>query len=164
MTLEKSAVIHQDLLSGVPVLNRQRQFRIDRKAVALFCTALLRSLGQQDQTLSVVFAGIREMYAINRRYRGKDYATDVLSFSYGKARMEGRLFLGEIVIAPKVAFDQANRSGVSPEKELRKLLVHGALHLLGYDHETDRGQMKRIQTKLLHRKFFLNPPPLAQLK
>jgi probable rRNA maturation factor len=102
------------------------------------------------------------MRIINRRYRGKDYATDVLSFSYGKMKMDGRLFLGEIVIAPEVAVDQSNRFGGSPEKELRKLLVHGTLHLLGYDHETDRGEMKRIQAKLLRRKFFAASPPLTQ--
>ncbi len=104
------------------------------------------------------------MRSINHRYRGRDYATDVLSFSYGSLQMEGRTFLGEIIIAPAVATDQAIRHGASPEKELRKLVVHGMLHLLGYDHETDRGQMSQIQRKLLQRKFFLNPPPLAQLK
>ncbi len=118
----------------------------------------------QDCAVSIVFVGPREMRSINHRYRGRDYATDVLSFSYGSLQMEGRTFLGEIIIAPAVATDQAIRHGASPEKELRKLVVHGMLHLLGYDHETDRGQMSQIQRKLLQRKFFLNPPPLAQLK
>ncbi len=99
---------------------------------------------------------------MNDRYRGRNYATDVLSFSYGKLKMEGMPFLGEVVIAPKIAVDQAVRNRVSPDKELRKLLVHGILHLLGYDHETDEGQMNRIQTKLLRRKFFLNSPSLMQ--
>ena len=100
------------------------------------------------------------MRRINKCYRNKDYATDVLSFSYGRVRMEGVYFLGEIVIAPRVAVVQAIRSGVSPEKELRKLLAHGALHLLGYDHETDRGEMNRFQARLIQRRFFSNPPPL----
>jgi probable rRNA maturation factor len=104
------------------------------------------------------------MRSINCRFLERNYATDVLSFSYGKLRMEGVLFLGEIVIAPEIAVNQAVRNGVSPEKELRKLLVHGILHLLGYDHETDRGQMNRIQTRLLRRKFFLDSPVLMQSK
>jgi probable rRNA maturation factor len=69
-------------------------------------------------------------------------------------------FLGEILIAPEVAVSQAVRYAVSAEKELRKLLVHGILHILGYDHETDKGQMEQLQAKLLRRKLFSNPPSL----
>jgi len=157
-------MIPGDLLRRIPVLNRQRQFKIDRKAVAFFCASLLRSLDMQNRVISVVFLGAREMHSINRQYRGKDYVTDVLSFSYEGVNMEGMSFIGEIVIAPEVAVNQAIRYGVAPEKELRKLLVHGTLHLLGYDHETDGGQMNRMQTKLMRRRFFLNPPPLAKMK
>ena len=130
----------------------------------MFCAALLRALDFLDSALSVVFVSAREMRSINYRFLGRNYATDVLSFSYGKLRIEGVPFLGEIVIAPEVAFNQAVRNGVSREKELRMLLVHGILHLLGYDHETDQGQMKRIQKRLLRRKFLLNSPLLMQSK
>ena len=78
--------------------------------------------------------------------------------------MDDKPFLGEIIIAPGTAVRQAGRFGVSPERELKKLLVHGILHLLGYDHEQDKGEMKRFQTRLLRRKFFLNAPALADLK
>ena len=101
---------------------------------------------------------------MNRRYRGKDYATDVLSFSYGSVKVEGMPFLGEVVISPAVASDQAIRYGVAQEKELRRLLVHGTLHLLGYDHETDKGQMMQMQAKLMHRKFFSESPSITQPK
>jgi len=114
--------------------------------------------------MSIVFVSARQMRFMNRRYLGRDYATDVLSFSYGLLEIEGVPYLGEVVIAPEIAFNQARRFGVSPERELRKLLVHGTLHLLGHDHETDQGQMSRIQAKLLHRKFFVSPPELAPLK
>ena len=77
------------------------------------------------------------MRAYNREHRGKDYPTDVLSFPYGWAE-EGLPFLGEIVIAPAVARD-----------DFSKLLVHGILHLLGYDHETDHGEMLRLQSQLV---------------
>ncbi len=117
-----------------------------------------------DRAVSVVFLGAREMRAINHKYRGKDYATDVLSFAYRGVNMEGMSFIGEVVIAPEIAADQAVKYGVKPEKELRKLLVHGTLHLMGYDHETDRGQMNRMQAKLMRRKFFDDPPLLTQLK
>jgi len=104
------------------------------------------------------------MRSINSAYRGQDHATDVLSFSYEGMNVEGLSCLGEIVIAPEFAANQAIRYGISPDSELGKLLVHGTLHLLGYDHETDNGQMSRFQAKLLRRKFFLNSPPMIKLE
>ncbi len=121
-------------------------------------------MGRPGHSLSVTFVGAREMRSLNYRYLKRDYATDVLSFSYGSVKMDGIPFLGEIVIAPEIAVDQAVRLRISPEKELKSLLVHGILHLLGYDHEADRGQMNRFQRKLQHRKFFQNAPSLADLK
>ncbi len=112
----------------------------------------------------MVFVGAQEMRSLNRRYLQRDYATDVLSFSYGGMVMEGLPFLGEIVIAPEVAVVQAVRHRTPPERELRKLVVHGILHLLGYDHETDEGQMNCFQTKLLRRKFFADARSLADLR
>jgi len=117
-----------------------------------------------NHTLSVAFVSAREIHSLNRRYLKRDYATDVLSFSYGNVKMEGISFLGEIVIAPEIAVDQAACFRTSPEKELKRLLVHGILHLLGYDHETDRGQMSRLQNQLQRRKFFQNAPSLADLR
>lgn len=104
------------------------------------------------------------MRLLNCRYRGKDYSTDVLSFIYDEAEVDGSPFLGEIVIAPAVAVEHALEYGNSAEDELRKLLVHGTLHLLGYDHETDRGQMIRLQSKLLHKRFLSTLPPLVRLR
>ena len=101
---------------------------------------------------------------MNRKYLGRDYATDVLSFSYGAMHIEGRSYLGEIIIAPEVAVLQATRYRMRPEKEMRKLLVHGILHLLGYNHETDRGRMNRLQAKLLGRKLLASSPALMHMK
>ena len=98
--------------------------------------------------LSIVFVGPRAMQSLNRAYRGKDYATDVLSFVY-EDHSEGNVLLGDIVIAPSVAVENARRFGTGAEAEIRRLLVHGILHLLGYDHEADRGEMKRIQSRLM---------------
>jgi len=130
----------------------------------LFCSKLLQALEMPDRAISVVFLSAREMRSVNEKYRGKDYATDVLSFAYRGVNMEGISFIGEIIIAPDIAVHQAARYGIKPERELRKLLLHGVLHLMGYDHETDRGQMNRIQGKLMRRRFFDAAPRLAQLK
>ena len=99
---------------------------------------------------------------MNRQYRGRDYATDVLSFAYPGETVEGAPFLGEVVIAPEVACCQAQRWHVRPEREMRKLLAHGILHLLGYDHETDKGEMIRLQRRLLRRQGISRTGPFVE--
>jgi probable rRNA maturation factor len=150
--------------AGIQIRNKQRRHKICSAPVAAFCGAVLESLDVLSPALSIAFVSSKEMRAINLRYLEHNYATDVLSFSYESPVVEGMVFLGEIVIAPEVAALQAVRYGADPEKELRKLLVHGMLHLLGYDHETDKGQMIRLQTKLLRRKQLAKFPPLATMK
>ena len=81
--------------------------------------------------------------ALNRQYRRKDQPTDVLSFA-----SNGPGFLGDVVIAAGVARRQAREAGHSLQTELRVLALHGLLHLLGYDHETDTGQMSRLERRL----------------
>lgn len=86
------------------------------------------------------------MRALNRRYRGKDASTDVLSFPAGHGAL-----LGDIVVSVPYAARQARRRGDRTGREIERLLVHGYLHLLGYDHETDDGQMDALETKLKRR-------------
>ncbi len=119
------------------------------------CSKTLLALDQPPSTLSVAFIGLRRMRALNRRYRGKDYATDVLSFAYAEVEEDGMPFLGEIVISPDVAARNALRLNSSTDREIGRLLVHGILHLMGYDHETDNGEMIRLQRRLVRRSFFL---------
>jgi probable rRNA maturation factor len=89
---------------------------------------------------------------LNRAYRGIDKATDVLSFpSPGSAVPSPTPFLGDIAIARGVARRQARAQGHSEGAEWRVLSLHGLLHLLGYDHETDRGEMRRLEQRLLAR-------------
>ena len=95
-----------------------------------------------------------EIRRLNRRYRRKDQATDVLSFPAAteqltaSARSRQGRSLGDIAIARGVAARQARRYGHSPRVEWRVLALHGLLHLLGYDHETDRGEMSRLEDRL----------------
>ena len=83
------------------------------------------------------------MQTLNRAYRRKDKPTDVLSFP-----AEERGYLGDVVIAAGVATRQARDAGHSLQTELRVLALHGLLHLLGYDHETDEGRMARLERRL----------------
>jgi probable rRNA maturation factor len=93
--------------------------------------------------VSVAFVSDAGMRVLNRTHRGQNYATDVLSFPAGEAA-----FLGDIVIATGVARRQALAAGHPFGVEARVLALHGLLHLLGYDHETDGGAMSRLETRL----------------
>ena len=95
-----------------------------------------------------------KMRALNKRYRSLDRVTDVLSFPAasrpGHGKSSSRV-LGDIVIATGAAKRQARALGVSVDMEIRRLALHGLLHLMGYDHETDTGQMSRLERRLLQR-------------
>lgn len=106
---------------------------------------LVGELAPQAGSLGVRFAGDRELRRANRHYRGKDQPTDVLSFP-GE---EG--YLGDILISVPTARRQAESAGHSVERELQVLLLHGILHCLGYDHETDQGEMERLERRLRRR-------------
>lgn len=153
MVSEKGMAPMGERLQNIQVLNKQRKFKISRASVALFCESVLKTFSSEFRELTVVFVNSAHMRSINQKYLNHDYATDVLSFSYEGILVEGRRFLGEVVIAPEVAAVNASKYGGSPEREVRKLLVHGILHLLGYNHETDRGQMNRLQKQFLRRKL-----------
>ncbi len=99
--------------------------------------------------VTIALVGDATMRRLNRRFAGRDTATDVLSFraADGGPEADG-VFLGDIVIATGVARRQARESGHSYASELRVLALHGLLHLLGYDHDTDHGAMARVEAKL----------------
>jgi probable rRNA maturation factor len=103
-------------------------------------------LGIGSQSFSIVFITDRMIRRYNNRYRGVDKPTDVLSFS------GDRLYLGDILISSETAYNQAlNSRTLSFERNLQRLILHGLLHLMGYDHETDDGQMKAIERRLRRR-------------
>ena len=108
-------------------------------------------------TVGVAIVSDRRVRALNRRYRGKDYTTDVLAFPPGPKDAAGPAnpqaliptpWLGDIVIARGVAKRQARAAKHSEATELRVLALHGLLHLLGYDHEGDDGEMGRVERRL----------------
>jgi probable rRNA maturation factor len=101
--------------------------------------------------LSVAVVSDRRMRALNRQFRGKDAVTDVLSFPSDPStplRAGQRKFLGDIVIASGVTEKQAKAAGHPVQTEIRVLALHGLLHLLGYDHESDDGKMARTELRL----------------
>jgi probable rRNA maturation factor len=119
-------------LSGPPRGTRG----LSRRRVLADARALLAALGQTDAELSIALVGDRAGAKLNGAFRGRAGPTDVLSFSLLEgphARHRGAL-LGDVVIAVGVARRQAREQGHSLADECRKLLIHGVLHLLGYDH------------------------------
>ena len=123
---------------------------------ALLRDAALQTLSHQrapkDASLTLVLTGDEEIRALNRAYRGIDSATDVLSFPANEPDPEtGALYLGDVILSLPRAAAQAARGGHSLEEELRLLVVHGVLHLLGYDHADpeEKAAMWRAQAEIL---------------
>lgn len=134
---------------------------LDEAGPELEAAALERWLGEvvgdlcpEAVSLAVRFVDDGEMRDLQRRYRGLDRATDVLSFPGGETP-EGR-HLGDLVVSLDTARRQAAAAGLELEREVRELLLHGVLHCLGHDHETDRGEMNRLELEL-RRRFFEAP-------
>lgn len=98
-----------------------------------------------------------EMRSLNLRFRGADKPTDVLSFpSPSTASRQRRRLAGEVAISAEIARDNAKRLGHSPADEVKILALHGILHLAGFDHELDQGEMARKESNL-RRRFKLEP-------
>lgn len=112
-------------------------------------SGLVGELAPQADSLAVRFCGDRTMRRVNRSYRGRDATTDVLSFP-GGVTPEGR-HLGDVLVSVPVARHQAAAAGHPVERELETLLLHGVLHCLGLDHESDDGEMERLERRLRRR-------------
>ncbi len=110
---------------------------------------LLAALAPEAASFGVRFAGDRELRRVNRAWRGRDRPTDVLSFP-GTPGPEGR-HLGDVLISVPAARRQAAAAGHASGREVRLLLLHGVLHCLGHDHETDGGTMARLERRLRRR-------------
>jgi len=104
--------------------------------------------GRAPREVSVLFCADTRMRALNRRYRGQDRPTDVLAFPTADSESG---FLGDIVISVPYAERQARRRREPGAREIDRLLVHGLLHLMGYDHETDDGEMDALEARIRRR-------------
>jgi probable rRNA maturation factor len=136
----------------VLVLNRQRSHAVDKQELESFVRHVVRELPPQDaDSVALSLVSDRRMRDYNRRFRGVDRATDVLSFSADDPAPDGERHLGDIVISVARAAEQARQARIPLRRELKSLTLHGYLHLLGYDHERDDGEMMRLQRRLERR-------------
>jgi len=141
----------QARVAGAPPAARVRRL-LGRAALAA------RARGQG---VSVLFCADGRMRSLNRRYRGKDRSTDVLAFPAGAA---GNGYLGDIVISVPYAAREARRRAEPAAREVDRLLLHGLLHLMGYDHETDSGQMDALEGRLRRRLRIADPAPAPRAR
>ena len=152
------------------ILNQQRQVKASIVELEKFSTRVRRLLRIPANAVTICLVTNGEIAKWNRLYRGKNRPTDVLSFATDEPRSKQRIrkspekrapfahpaafsrpYLGDIAIAPAVARQNALRLGRDFDDEMRILVLHGILHLMGYDHETDEGQMDRREMRLRRR-------------
>lgn len=118
---------------------------ISEQALARFAQRARQAAGLRGK-VNVVLTSSRDMRALNRRFRGKDEPTDVLSFP--PLPVVAEAFSGDIVISTDIACRNARLYQHAPAQELKILILHGMLHLAGHDHESDGGEMARREERL----------------
>jgi probable rRNA maturation factor len=133
---------------GGLVIFRKRVPGLSEVGLAKFVTRACRAAGLRG-TVNIAVTSSRELRALNNRFRGKDKPTDVLSFPPVLGFSQD--FAGDVAISAEIAAQNARRLGHSPAEEVKILALHGVLHLAGYDHERDRGQMERKEQALRKR-------------
>ncbi len=154
----------------IDVINLQRKVKLDTAVYRKFVKDLSASVEEASgKTFSVAFLSDQRMNELNKIFRGKDATTDVLSFPSSEDNLvltspEGENsvqaasglgdksfpapFLGDIAISAEQAQRQAKENKLTLENEVKQLILHGFLHLCGYDHETDNGEMNRLELEL----------------
>ena len=120
-------------------INNTTKVKLDKKTIQKVTEKFLQAYKINKQDVSLAFVSDEKMHELNKQYRKKDKTTDVLSFSG-----EGD-FLGEIIINPKQIKRQAKENKNTFQAELIFILVHGLLHLVGYDDETEKARLKMIK-------------------
>jgi probable rRNA maturation factor len=118
---------------AIDVSSSVRRLLVSGPRVKQAAAAALNAEGVKDAMLSITFVGRAAMSELNRRYLGHRGPTDVISFGLGRIGRRGPV-VGDIYICPEIARANAKRQGVSSQEELLRLVVHGTLHTLGYDH------------------------------
>ena len=135
----------------VELIRRAAGRKISSRRLKQIALAVLQLTEQQDAELSLAMIGNAEMQKLNARYRHKDYPTDVLSFPSAKNLPAEPRLLGDVIISVDKAAAQAKERRRTLDQEMATLLIHGIVHLLGYDHERsakDARIMTRIEKKI----------------
>jgi rRNA maturation RNase YbeY len=131
----------------VRVRSRLRRASLQRHQISRLAQTILTAAGEPGAELSLDLVGDRRMRRLNRQYRGRDHPTDVLAFAMREAKGPVSPLLGDVVISLDAAARRSAAAGRSIEQDLAALLIHGILHLMGYDHERGAQEARRMQRK-----------------
>ena len=135
----------------VEIAQRGAGKKLSTRKIKKIALTILELAAEKNAELSVALIGNVEMRKLNAKYRKKDYPTDVLSFPVEGVVPEETRLLGDVIISVDKAIEQARARGHSSEQELITLLIHGVVHLLGYDHERsarDARAMGRLEKRI----------------
>jgi rRNA maturation RNase YbeY len=137
---------------SIHIRSQVRRITFDQTRLERSARAILADVGETSAELGILFVGDQRMRGLNLRYRSKDRTTDVLAFAMREAARPqvSRLMpdmLGDVVISIPTAWRQAKEAGRSLDEELACLLVHGILHLCGYDHERGEKDARRMHRR-----------------
>jgi rRNA maturation RNase YbeY len=140
-------------MAEIEVINKQRLQNIARPKIESLGQAVLMQIDRADYCATITFIRDRAMRQLNRDYRYIDQPTDVLAFAYHDQMSDNEpdhdpTFLGDVVISVETAARYASEQGITFATEVNWLVIHGLLHLAGYDHETDNGEMRRLERRL----------------
>lgn len=132
------------------LVNLQRIVKLNLEPLRAFSIALSAKVSEADnRTFSIAIVSDRRMKELNSFFRGKRATTDVLSFPHEPDEFDtDHRNLGDIVISAEQAQRQAKENGLTVELEIKQLILHGLLHLFGFDHETDNGEMNERELQL----------------
>ena len=136
----------------VEIVRRQGGKKFPARRLKKIALAILELVGRKNTELSLALIGDREMQQLNAQYRGKDYPTDVLSFPVDRGVALSTPLLGDVIISVDKAAAQAREQRRALDDEMITLLIHGIVHLMGYDHERsakDARIMTRLEKKIL---------------
>lgn len=129
----------------VEIINQQRKIKVETQSFQVFAETAIEQIAN-GKTCTIAFVSDKKMAELNGDFRSKDSTTDVLSFPYEADEFDfDDNFLGDIVISLEQAKRQAIENKLSLQNEVKQLILHGILHLLGYDHETDNGEMNALE-------------------
>ncbi|MEO7674685.1 MAG: rRNA maturation RNase YbeY [Pyrinomonadaceae bacterium] len=132
------------------IVNLQRKIALEKVDLNVFVGSVSATLDNVfGKSFAVAFISDRRMKELNKLFRGKNSTTDVLSFPHEPDEFDpDKNNLGDIVISVEQAQKQAEENGLTLEGEIKQLILHGVLHLCGYDHETDNGEMNARELEL----------------
>lgn len=132
------------------IINRQRKFKFDWQIFQIFAETAIGKIPEiQNKSVSIAFVSDRNMRELNKTFRAKNSTTDVLSFPFEADEFDSSAdYLGDIAISIEQAAKQSKDNNLDLETEIKQLILHGILHLCGYDHETDNGDMNAKELEL----------------